>query len=405
MSRAQLSVPLVEAQQVLDRPPRVLVDLRSPGEFELDHLPQAVNVPLFDDLERALIGRLYVQSSPQAAFEEGRRVTREKIESFTATVAELAGWRVPAAADLVAGVESLTDGGITVLERELVPTASRTEGAVVFYCWRGGLRSRAVVAFLRRLGLEAAVAIEGGYRAYRSWTRRSIEEWRPPPSFVLRGLTGVGKTLVLRELARLRPEWALDLESLAGHRSSILGMVGLQPVSQKLFESRLVGRIRAGLGGVCVLEGESRKVGDIVLPSPVWEAVDRGTALELRADRARRVRVLLDDYLSHESSRAELAERLPFLETRLGARWKGVLVSMLESAQEADLVGLLLEHYYDPLYRHSERGRRYAASFESEDPVTAAREIVQWIERRSTLTKASWARRSTIAAERERAGL
>src|SRR5262245_37641589 len=234
MSSAQLSVPMVEAQSVLDRPPRALIDLRSPGEFELDHLPRATNVPLFDDLERAIIGRLYVQSSPQAAFEEGRRVTRDKIASFTATVAALVGWQVPAA-DLVEGVERMTDAGISALERELAPTgAAATEETVGFYCWRGGLRWRAVVAFLRRLGLDAAVAIEGGYRAYRSWTRRSIEEWRPPPSFVLRGLTGVGKTLVLRELARLRPEWALDLEALAGHRSSILGMVGLRPVSQKL---------------------------------------------------------------------------------------------------------------------------------------------------------------------------
>src|SRR5262249_9969854 len=153
--------------------------------------------------------------------------------------------------------------------------------------------------------------------------------WEAPPSFVLRGLTGVGKTLVLRAIARLRPGWTLDLEALASHRSSILGMVGLRPASQKLFESRLAQRIAAGRGPVCVVEGESRKVGDLVLPEHVWRAIDGGTGLELVADDACRMRVLVDDYLASAESRAELALRLPFIEERLGARWKGELVARL----------------------------------------------------------------------------
>jgi tRNA 2-selenouridine synthase len=381
-SGASSRLPMAEAAAVLDRRPRLLVDLRSPAEFAEDHVPGAVNLPLFDDLERALIGTLYARSSPAAAFEEGRARTLERIASFTRTFAGLAGWDVPEV-DLERRVRDMTDGGMERLERALEPTQA-TVGSdhVVAYCWRGGLRSRAVIAFLRGLGRTDLLGIDGGYRAYRRCVRTRIQAWRPPPSFVLRGLTGVGKTLVLRALAERRPGWTLDLEAMAGHRSSILGGVGLVPASQKLFESRLAERIARGFDGRCVVEGESRKVGDLVLPEPAWRAIDLGVALELTADTARRVRVLLDDYLALPESRAALAERLPFIEARLGARWSGRLVALLEQEREAELVEVLLARYYDPLYGHSERGRRYAARFDSSDPAAAAAEIEDWIEHR-----------------------
>ncbi len=379
-SGALLPVPMASAVAVLEHRPRHLIDLRSPAEYAEDHLPGALNVPLFDDLERALIGTLYVRHSPQAAFEQGRALTRAKIVPFTARIAAACGWE-PGAQDLEERVERLTAGGIAYLERELQPEPV-VPGPVVLYCWRGGLRSRSVVAFLRGLGYAEAQGLEGGYRAYRQWVRQRLEAWRTPASFVLRGLTGVGKTLVLRALAELRPDWVLDIEGLAGHRSSILGMVGLEPASQKLFESRLVARVARGFGSACVVEGESRKVGDVILPVGVWRAIDEGVALELHADPARRVRVLLDDYLATAHSRAELARQLPFIEARLGPRWQGELVALLAAGREAELVELLLARYYDPLYTHSERGRDYAARFDSSDPRATASELVRWIERR-----------------------
>lgn len=374
------------AEDVIERAPRRLIDLRSPSEFEEDHLPGAQNTPLFDDLERALIGTFYSRRSPEAAFEEGRARTQAKIADFSARLAEQCGWQLPRV-DLEQRVERMTAGGIATLERELaaVPTACGAQ-AVVLYCWRGGLRSRAVIAFLRGLGFADALGIQGGYKAYRRCVRERVQAWQAPPSVVLRGLTGVGKTLVLRELAARRPEWVLDLEALAGHRSSILGMVGLEPASQKLFESRLAQRLARGFGASCVVEGESRKVGERVLPEPVWRAIDEGVALELVTDTARRVQVLLEDYLTSASSRAELARQLPFIELRLGPRWAGELVGLLEQGREAELVEVLLQRYYDPLYTHSERGRSYSASIDSTDPRAAAAEIEAWIVRHEAHT-------------------
>lgn len=396
---------MVPAGEVQARPPRLLVDLRSPGEFAEDHLPGALNVPLFDDAERALIGTLYARQSPAAAFAEGAVRTRAKIGALVAELARLAGWDA-AGEGLEARVEALCAHGIEGLEQTLAPAGSALEpGAVVLYCWRGGLRSRSMVAFLRALGRTEVCGIEGGYRSYRGDVRARIEGWSAPQSFVLRGLTGVGKTLVLRELARQRPGWVLDLELLAGHRSSILGMVGLAPASQKLFESRLAARLEAGVGPVCVVEGESRKVGNIELPRPVWRVIDEGIALELVAPTERRVTVLCDDYLASPESRAELARQLPFIEARLGPEFEGELVALLTAGRERELVELLLARYYDPLYRHSEAGRSYQARFETSDPAACAQAIARWIEACTAVGDVPRARVPEVGAAEPRAAV
>jgi len=382
------TVPGVGAEQAIGIPGAVVVDLRSPAEFAEDHLPGAVSVPLFDDVERAVIGTLYKKESPEAAFAEGRAVTRGRIGSLVTEVAALAGWDLPAS-DLSARVDSFCEGGLAGLGESLqVESAERLpERPVIFHCWRGGMRSRSVTAFLRGLGLQRSVVLTGGYRAWRQHVTEALAAWEAPPTFVLRGLTGVGKTLVLRELERIRPGWTVDLEGLAGHRSSILGMVGQEPCSQKAFETRLERRLAAGFPGPCVFEGESRKVGDVTLPERAWAALIGGTNIRLTAPEEVRVRVLIDDYLlggegeEAAARRAEMRTRLPFIEKRLGASaWDGRLVGLLDAGQDAELTRLLLEHYYDPLYLHSEKGRSHAATIDTSDPAAAAQAVAECIE-------------------------
>jgi tRNA 2-selenouridine synthase len=361
---------------------RLLVDLRSEAEFAQDHLPGAISVPLFDDVERALVGTLYRRSSPEAAFDAGRRVARAKIASMVDAIASAARWSPPGG-NIANRVDEMAARGIEAMQLELeLRRADRVPGdAVVLYCWRGGLRSRSVAALLGKLGLERVAIIEGGYKACRALVVSAISAWTPPPGIVLRGLTGVGKTLVLGEIERLRPRWTIDLEGLARHRSSILGGVGLAPVSQKAFETALLARIRCGFHDVLVVEGESRKVGDVILPPPMWRAIQSGTNVELVAAPERRIEVLVEDYLAHPGSRDELREQLGFIEQRLGEReWDGELVKLLDGGRERVLGAILLERYYDPRYRHSEQGRRYAARFDSTDPGRCAAEIVAWME-------------------------
>jgi tRNA 2-selenouridine synthase len=238
-------VPGVSIAAVLDHPDARVVDLRSPSEYVQDHLPGARNVPLFDDVERALVGTLYKASSPEDAFDEGRRILRERITPLVSEIARLAGRPAPPAG-LEICLERLTSGGLAGVNRALGarPAERLPEGALVLHCWRGGLRSSSLVVLLRELGWQDVFVLEGGYKSYRKRVLAELAAWSAPPAFVLRGSTGVGKTLVLREIEGLRPGLTLDLEGLAGHRSSILGMVGLEPCTQKVFDTRLAERLR-----------------------------------------------------------------------------------------------------------------------------------------------------------------
>jgi len=377
------AVPAVSVEALFAAPePAPIVDLRSPAEFAADHVTGARSVPLFDDVERALVGRLYRRSSPEAAFAEGRALASARIARLVGEVALLARWSVPGGGDLGARVLEVTRGGYARFSaRATSEPAALPPGAVVLHCWRGGLRSRSVVAFLRELGLERAVALDGGYKAYRRHVLDALAALELPPAFVLRGLTGAGKTLVLRELEALRPGLTLDLEREAGHRSSLLGMVGLEPCTQKTFETRLFERARRGFGAAVVLEGESRKVGDAIIPERVWRALSSGTNVELVAPRARRVQVLLDDYLARREDRPQLRAQLAQVEARMTPRL--ALLERFDAGREAEVVELLLEHYYDPLYRHSERDKPYALTVDASDPAAAAERIAGWIEGRA----------------------
>ncbi len=383
------AVPMIEAASVCDASDVIVIDLRSPGEFAQDHLPGAINVPLLGDTERALVGLLYTQFSPQAAFAEGRAAIVERIGDLVREVAVHVGWEVPggaSAAELRERVLAATARGIEGLERDLAtaPVPTLPSRAVVLHCWRGGLRSKSVVAFLRGLGLERAVGLEGGYKAWRTHVLQTIETCELPRAYVLRGLTGVGKTLVLRALERIRPTWTFDLELQAGHRSSLLGMVGLEPVSQKVFEARIVERLAQGFSGPVVFEGESRKVGDAVVPGAVWNAMQAATNIELTAPVAVRVAVLREDYMADPQALPRLREQLELVESRM---IDTALVEMFDAGQIDRLVEVLLERYYDPLYRHSETGRDYTVSFDSSEPEATAAALAAWIDERERATE------------------
>ena len=375
-------VPTLSASAALASPGAVLIDLRAPVEFEADHVEGAHNVPLLDDDERALVGLLYRRESPQAAFEAARMRVRASVSRLVESIASFASW-TPPDRDPAQLVDDFASNGIEAMDQRVRGSriASAPASPVLLCCWRGGLRSRSVTALLRELGLERAVAVEGGYKACRAELLERIERFHAPRTYVLRGLTGVGKTLVLRELEALRPGWTLDLEAAAGHRSSLLGAAGLVPASQKQFENRIAERIARGFpAGVLVLEGESRKVGDAIVPSSVWRALESGTNLDLVAEPSRRIDVLVEDYLATEASRGQLRISLADLATRISADWTRDLVPLLDAGRERELVALLLERWYDPRYRHSEQGRRSRARFDSTDPARCARELAAWIE-------------------------
>lgn len=349
------------------------VDLRSPTEYARDHRPGAANVPLFDDQARAIVGTLYARESPDRAYERGVTLAEERMPEL---LEAMLGRSLPEDEWLPAYRRLAAD--LSPDQRSVeVRAADEAEPPpeVLLHCWRGGMRSRATAALLAELGVRVGL-LAGGYKAYRAWVMERLAAFPPQPAapggvpwFVLvSGATGTGKTLLLRRLEEAAPGTVLDLEGLACHRSSILGAVGLEPVSQRSFESRLAARLGELGPPPWFVEAESRKVGDAVLPAGLYEAMRAGHVVELEAAEAFRVQVLMDDYLADPGSHEQIAARLPFLEKRLGAKWVGRLSALLEARDYAALTAVLLERYYDPLYRHSGRGLEPACVVDPSQP-------------------------------------
>ena len=167
------------------------------------HIPGALNCPVLDNSERALVGTIYKQTSSFDAKKTGA---------------------------------ALVSANIARHLRERFSDRPR-EWRPLVYCWRGGGRSDAFAHVLAQIGWRVG-RLEGGYKAYRRAVVAELEtlpqrfDWR-----VVCGMTGTGKSRTLRALATAGSQ-VLDLEALAAHRGSVLGNMPDAPQpAQKMFDS------------------------------------------------------------------------------------------------------------------------------------------------------------------------
>jgi rhodanese-related sulfurtransferase len=120
-----------------------LLDVRSPGEFARGHLPGAVNIPLFEDHERAEVGTLFAEKGQEYATSHGLALVGPKLRMYV----------------------------------EFARKAEEESSQVLVYCWRGGQRSASVGWLLSRCGSCASVnTLSGGYRAFRRWAIELVGE-------------------------------------------------------------------------------------------------------------------------------------------------------------------------------------------------------------------------------------
>jgi len=119
----------------------LVIDVRSPAEFALDHIPGAVNYPVLNNEERVEIGTLYKQESPFAAKKLGAALVSRNIANHL-------------------------EQHFLELPREWRP---------LMYCWRGGERSGAFTHILNRIGWKA-MQLEGGYQGFRRTVIDGLEE-------------------------------------------------------------------------------------------------------------------------------------------------------------------------------------------------------------------------------------
>lgn len=334
-----LAIPLEKAL-VLREKGALLIDARSPAEFAEATIPGAINVPLLDNEERKEVGTLYKLKGKQTARRLGVRIISAKIPAL--------------------------------VERVFTARPSGSPPVVVF-CWRGGMRSRALTQFLDLAGLPAR-QMEGGHKAFRKHVLQYFDQGHWARLIVLRGLTGVGKTVLLHRL-RDADYPVIDLEGLANHRGSAFGNLGLAPQpSQKMFEALLWEELRhVPEDGYVLAEGESRHIGRLVQPPKFFEALQKEVSLWITAPLDIRVRNILADYPACDELKEKFIGPLYALKERLGKEVIHELEVLLETSRWEELVRELMVRYYDPLYRHTLPERRIEV--EVADPEGDLREL------------------------------
>jgi tRNA 2-selenouridine synthase len=300
----------------------VIVDARSPSEFAEDHVPGAVNLPVLTDAERREVGTIYVQESRFRARRVGGAYVARNV----------AGYLQTAMAEWPASFQPLV------------------------YCWRGGMRSNSMAVILALVGWRTSV-LAGGYRTYRRRVVERLYDGEPLRKVVLLdGHTGSGKTEVLQRLGEHGVQ-TLDLEGLAEHRGSLLGaMPGRPQPSQKLFESRLLAAIeRLDPERPVVIEAESSKVGERMLPPVVWSAMTLAPRIELWAPAPERARYLAGAYAELGEDTEALIGLLSRLPDRPGRKRLETWTALAYAGALEELAAALMEAHYDPAYRRSSR--------------------------------------------------
>jgi tRNA 2-selenouridine synthase len=299
-----------------------IIDARSESEYAEDHLPGAVNWPSLDDEQRKLVGTLYKQVSPFEAQKRGAAMVAANIARH--------------------------------IEREVMDKP-RTWRPLA-YCWRGGKRSGSLAHVLGQIGFKVSV-IEGGYKAFRTAVLTVLPDLARGLEYrVICGPTGSGKTRLLHALAQAGAQ-VLDLEGLASHRSSVLGLVPGQPQpTQKRFDTLVWDALRRfDPARPVFVESESKKVGNVAVPEALIGRMRASECLDLALPDDERVALLMEDYDFFVKDRALFCDRLDALAELRG---KSVVEDWKAKVRAGDIervVRDLLVKHYDPGYAASIR--------------------------------------------------
>ena len=333
---------------------RSLIDTRAPIEFERGSFPGAINIPLMTDVEREQVGIRYKEQGEHAAVALGHELVSGHVKED-----RIAAW---------------------------IEQVKRNANAALF-CFRGGLRSQTVQAWLASEGYHLPV-VEGGYKALRAYLLNSLEECLCDTSLVvIGGRTGVAKTALLNQASDMLRLPVIDLEGLAHHRGSAFGKRAEPQPTQVNFENRIaieLLKLRNGGHQQVIMEDESRLIGRCALPLTLQEKLRAAPIVVLDASLEDRVHHSWENYIlsnyreqvalcdSHEAAFSAFATSLRLslanIQKRLGGARYQELSEVLEKAllahsqgdpeQHKQWITVLLRDYYDPMYDYQLKSKQ-----------------------------------------------
>lgn len=310
------TVKIEDVQQLAGEP--IYIDLRSPIEYKKGHILNAINIPIFDNEERAEIGYVYKNNGVEVAKDLGLAIASKKLPSIVSEIRKL----------------------------------NNSKRAIIVYCWRGGMRSKSIVTILDLMGVQAFQLV-GGYKQYRNLILEKLQTFSLHSQIILLcGSTGVGKTKVLNLLAE-RNIPIIDLEQLANHRGSVFGQIGLgDSETAQNFDSKLLAYLEIYRNSpYIVLECESKRIGNVYLPEFLYQAMKAGKKILLEADFQIRISRLIEEYTDiYKQNNVALLNSLSCLTKQLGHKKIASLIDDFNKGNVHNVVKILLSDYYDPLY-------------------------------------------------------
>lgn len=287
----------------------LVIDVRTPQEYEEDHIPGAV------------------QFSPTVV-SKGPLVTGDAPGQSGALVAHDSAVDAELPPPLAALVGSL-----------------KLDQAILVYCGCGGLDSLPVARALRWRGWTVDV-LPGGWINYRRWVQAGMEVLPRMVSFrVIHTALGCEADRVLAALAAVGHQ-VLNVEALMVRRRGSLSLrCALQP-SQAWFESQLVQQLRSFDPRRPVWVGDVHaQVGDLRLAGSLGDALGAAPLAALEAPIDERIERWIEDELAWSSPMAvidALASWEPPPDVRVVERWKALAADGL-----ADLMASVLNDYID----------------------------------------------------------
>lgn len=294
--------------------PGIILDVRSPAEFRQGHIPEAFNLSLLSDEERAQVGTAYKHQGKQFAIMLGLKLVGPKL------------------ADLVSQARMHAQGQVAKI-----------------HCWRGGMRSQFASWLLSFCGIPS-VTLHGGYKTYRRWC---LEQFNPPYHLiVVGGMTGCGKTETLKCLANLG-EQVIDLEQLAKHRGSSFGMINrssTQPSTEQ-FENEIAIRLSSlDHERPIWIEDESRLIGTCHLPGELLDQMRGAPLIVINTNSEERIHRLVNEY--GKAPIEQLIAATNRISKRLGGQRTKDILTAFNEGLIAEAFTLILQ-YYDSTYTFS----------------------------------------------------
>ena len=294
-----------------------IIDVRSPLEYEEDHIIGSINCPVLYDQERIIVGTIYKKESTFRAKIIGSSLTARNIAKH--------------------------------IEEKFINQKGSWQPLI--YCWRGGQRSKAFSLILSEVGWRT-FQLEGGYKKYRNEVISFLNKVGSKLKIILiSGKTGSAKTKILQNI-KLQGGQILDLENLANHKGSLMGKIpDLKQPSQKLFESKLYHQIKQlDLRRNVYIEAESSKIGNIHIPKTLWAKMIVSPRIEIKADIELRSIFLLNDY-KYMCENPELIKPIIYgLKNRLSKKLINDWMELITKKLWLDLTKSFLENHYDPSY-------------------------------------------------------